>query len=436
MKTFHDVHFHAMTMSEPDFGAFVAPLAQNPASFLSGSLTRDYIITAGSLSANKLANVVENTLQAFSRPIGETFAMMEDDLLGRYRGRASWGEYPELPYLGPDGLRFRGETYARVVFCPLVMDFTPAPGREDNLYYPSVGADKLAPYLEATIQGIDHFNEQRPGSPITFCPFAGINPQAHSQEYLEDFLSKWIDTEGVMPTKPRNRSLKPFRGIKLYPPLGTAPWPSDPAELRKMRTLYAFCASNKVPIVTHCDDQGFRGTEPKEAWACTDPASWRTVLENYPDLIIDFAHVGRQYGVTNVGGSIIEQIGARISKKASGQWFTSLMKLIQDFDNVYTDISFTGASPEFHTEFANYLASVHEDQRSKIISRVMFGSDFSVNLLKVESYSHYYRIVEKGPLDDTAIEMMVSSNPARFLGLKEASRIEEPKRKRFLGLPF
>ena len=66
-------------------------------------------------------------------------------------------------------------------------------------------------------------------------------------------------------------------------------------EREKIEYIYQFCEKNRVPIITHCDDQGFRGINSKIAQRYTAPISFKPALEKYPNLIIDFAHYGRQY---------------------------------------------------------------------------------------------------------------------------------------------
>ena len=106
-----------------------------------------------------------------------------------------------------------------------------------------------------------------------------FNPIAHSYEFLVNHLSRFVDiTHTMHPRHKLNDSERVFFGVKLYPPLGFDPWPQDTNELKKVRYLYSFCEKNRVPIITHCDDQGFKGINPLEAWKFTDPASWKTVL--------------------------------------------------------------------------------------------------------------------------------------------------------------
>ena len=408
MDVFFDTHIHLMTLEEPDFAAFLSPLVTSPVSFFSGGLTKDYI----PLAKQRTANDIENTLVTFTQTIVDTMTMMEDDLRGLYRSPSNRASYPDLPYLRDGMIHFRKRTYGTLVLCPLVMDFTHPEDDGRRTYYPLTCRDKLTPYLEKTLDAIASFARLRPASPIRFMPFSGISPHAHSQAFLEDYLSRWLDLTH------RPDGSKPFFGVKLYPPLGCDPWPSDQAELKKMRTLYSFCSRHRIPIITHCDDQGFRGIDARLAWKYTDPASWRTVLENYPDLVIDFAHVGRQYGLLNAGGNILDSLAAKLKGQPTDEWFYSLMGLIQDFDNVYSDISFTGAYRDFYVTLGNYMKSLDNGRREKLQDRLMFGSDFSINLLRVESYSAWWRIVETSVLSDDLVHRMVSVNPARFLGLE------------------
>lgn len=106
------------------------------------------------------------------------------------------------------------------------------------------------------------------------------------------------------------------------------------------------------------------------------------------------------------------------------------MDMINEYDNVYSDISFTGCYKEFYIQMLNYLETLDINKREKVESRLMFGSDFSVNLLKVESYLNYYYIFESSPFSDSLVHKMVSTNPMNFLGLKER---EEEKKKGMLS---
>ena len=108
-------------------------------------------------------------------------------------------------------------------------------------------------------------------------------------------------------------------------------------------------------------------------------------------------------------------------------WFHTIISLMKDFRGVYADVSFSGCAEEFYKEFRTYIEEKDEKTRALILSRTLFGSDFSVNLLKVESYTQYYSIFENSVLSDDDIIAMASDNPIAFLGLKE-----EERKRRFL----
>lgn len=425
MNPFFDIHFHVMTFKEPNLAAFFSSLDTSAASFLQGNITKDYIITLNSIFKGQFLSQVENTLTAFSRPIDETFKMMEDDLKGKYRRESNKADYPSVPYLRDKKLYFRDQVYDRILLSPLLMDFSQTQSTIDKLYYSFTAFDKITPYALDTISAINKYYENDDGI-FEFYPFIGINPSAHSFEFLVNHLNRFVDiTHNIHPSHKLNDKERIFFGVKLYPPLGFDPWPQDSQELKKVRYLYDFCSKNRVPIITHCDDQGFKGIDPTQARKFTDPATWKTVLENYPSLIIDFAHVGREYAINSKIG-LLDNVQARIKKLPTGEWFYTLMDMIKEYDNVYTDISFTGCYKDFYITFLNYLDLLNENDRERIESRILFGSDFSVNLLRVESYLNYYHIFDSSPFSDELIHKMVSINPMNFLGLKEVKKPKLP----------
>ena len=167
MEVFYDTHIHLMTLEEPDFAAFLAPLVTSPASFLSGSLTKDYIFSG----RQSMVNDIGNTLVTFTQGIVETMTMLEDDLAGRFRHPDNRASYPSLPYLRDGRFHFRDRVYDRLVLCPLVMDFTHIPDDGARTYYPVSTNDKLTAYLGKTLSAIEEFRRLRPASPIVFRPF-------------------------------------------------------------------------------------------------------------------------------------------------------------------------------------------------------------------------------------------------------------------------
>ena len=412
VRYFSDCHFHVMTMNEPNFASFFNSFRDSPAGILSANAALDYIITPQSMKGENMLNALLNTMSTFSRPIGETLMVMEDDLEGAYSSERKHEYAPLLPYIHGGKFHFRSLEADRIIMIPLLMDFSQDQAVLDTIYYRSIAEDRINAYAEATVNGMRDYYSRHPDGLFEFYPFIGIDPRLHSMSFLEKLLDRWINTSHRM-HRPHTVPSKPFYGIKLYPPLGFCPWPDDGETLEKHRYLYGFCEKHRVPIITHCDDQGFRGVSAQEAWAYTDPAAWRTVLENYPDLIIDFAHFGKQY--TIAAKSNVQSIAQRIRRYPDSQWFLSIIALMMEFDGVYSDVSFSGCSPEFYAQLLNYIRDRKECERERILSRILFGSDFSVNLLKVESYTEFLSIFDRSGFTDEEIEVIGERNALAFL---------------------
>lgn len=417
-----------MTMKEPNFASFLNSFYDSATGILTANTATNYILTPQLIKGTSFLDTLSNTLVAFEQPIGNTLMMMEDDLMGMFQPKANKDHQPLLPFINNGKFHIRGMEAEKMIMIPLIMDFTKRQSEIDRLYYAYPSADRLLPYLKAMIEGIREYYEARPDGLFEFYPFVGIDPNNHSMEYMEKLLSEYVNTSHIMHA-PHTIPDKPCYGIKIYPPLGFSPWPDSKSALEKNRYLYSFCEKNRIPIITHCDDQGFRGVSAEEAWANTDPARWRTVLENYPDLIVDFAHFGKQYAITS--RSNVQSIAARLRHHPDSPWFYSIISMMKDFDNVYADLSFTGCNPVFYDELRSFMNEQKDDEREKILSRILFGSDFSVNLLKIESYTEYYSIFEESPFSDEEILKIAEENMLRFIGLEEAA-IEAKSRRRLM----
>lgn len=426
MNYFADCHFHVMTMKEPNFAAFLSSFNTDFKESVSGNITKNYIITPQAILKNQFMSTIQNTLTAFSRPIGDTFLVMENDLKGVYLKNSKTADAPLLPFISEGKFRFRSNTYDKIIMCPLLMDFSQTDTELSTLYYQYQKEDKITPYAEDTIKAMKYYYEKSEEKIFEFYPILGINPPAHDLRFIEKLFTKYINLSHTFHEK-NQVSEKPFYGVKLYPPLGMNPWPNDSNEIKKVRYIYDFCQTFDIPIITHCDDQGFRGVPVKEAWEYTSPSSWRTVLENYPKLRIDFAHMGKQYS-PNLENTW-QSMQYKLKKMPTSEWFYLIMELIRDFENVYTDISFSATLSEFYPEFWNYYSAQNDQDKEKITRRVLFGSDFSVNLLKIESYSAYYHKVEKSLFSDDFITSIASSNPIDFLNLKPIQLEDQTKQK-------
>ena len=418
MRYFSDCHFHALTLNEPNFAAFINSFYDSIPGIISAAAAPNYILTPQLMKRDNLLNVLTNTISAFSRPIGEIFMMMEDDLQGMYSSERKKEYAPLLPYIHDGKFHIRSLEAEKIIMIPLIMDFSQDQKELDSIYYTFPAEDRITPYIKATVKGMKNYYAKRPDGLFEFYPFMGINPKLHSTAFMEHLLLKYVNTSHTMHTD-HEVPKKPCYGIKIYPPLGFKPWPEDAQTLEKHRMLYAFCEKHRVPIITHCDDQGFRGVTAEEAWKLTDPEAWRPVLENYPEMVIDFAHFGKQYSIAP--RSNVQSIAARLRHRPDSPWFMSIISLMQEYDGVYADLSFSGCTPEFYAELTSFIREQKDAVRERIMDRILFGSDFSVNLLKIESYTEYFSIFEDSPFTDEEIERIGERNMLRFLGFSAPS---------------
>lgn len=415
MQYFFDQHFHVMNIEHPNLLSFFASLDTGiPDLITSGVFSPSYIFTSKNRKGALMLDRISNTLNTFDQDIGTTLALMEDDLKGLFPSHEEDSLVPELPYIRDGKMHMRSRTYDKMAMCPLLMDFSSTQAGTDSLYYPTQKTKRILQYAEDTLAGFDWYHKNRPDGLFEFFPFIGITPPAHSIEFIEELLETYVVKDHKIRNQ-RTQGKQKFYGVKLYPPLGYDPWPSDPKERDKVILIYEFCTKYDIPIMTHCDDQGFRAIAPKDAWKYTSPHAYKPVLGKYPLLRIDFAHYGWQYNTMQKNP--ITLLSAAANKVPDSPWFYELVELMHSYPNIYADFSFSGTTSDFYTQLQNYIHSLDDDKAETVLSRSIFGSDFNVNLLKVESYNSYYRIFELSPFSDDEIHQFVQTNPMRFMGL-------------------
>jgi len=227
-----------------------------------------------------------------------------------------------------------------------------------------------------------------------------------------------------------------FSGIKVYPPLGFDPNPSETPPEEELRQaadpdsrsrleheyfntwvnthyLYQYCEEKNIPVTTHCSDGGFVIMDERWSRERANPAYWARVLEHYPRLKLNFGHFGVQL---------------RSARHGWGEWNRTIIRLILNdrYPNVYADISDLGASSKTYNylgraveECLGSMASGGEDKeelRRKLMYKLLFGTDFMVNLFGADSYLAYLKTWEETPVFTAEEkEILVSENPERFL---------------------
>lgn len=161
-----------------------------------------------------------------------------------------------------------------------------------------------------------------------------------------------------------------FAGVKLYPPMGFRA--EGNAELRPrwfyrpldsaLEELYEWCQQEHVPILAHANDSwgSVPGFEERAA-----PQYWKRALERFPELRISFGHFGDD-------GELV--------RRGSESWSWAFAELMQNFPNVFADVSFHyigfPSTDEWFVD--NYFARLRELEAAfpALPDRIMYGSDW------------------------------------------------------------
>lgn len=231
-------------------------------------------------------------------------------------------------------------------------------------------------------------------------PFVGIDPRRDG--YLQ-LAKTYIERHD-------------FAGIKLYPPLGFSPLDE------RLTPLWEWTEAKQIPIMVHCSRGGvyFRGkssevhwpdkkalhtrfSSSNDAWTdhLSDPAGYRDILQQYPDLKLCLAHMG---GHDACKDWLSEPWPNHLSQS---NWLTVILGLIKEFPNVYTDISYVGFEVAVHPV-------IHALVRDSVIGkRILLGSDFYMVQRDVTEREFSLRI--RSLLSEEEFRQVSLSNPQQFL---------------------
>ena len=444
---FYDVHCHAMNLSHPNLLTFVQRILRGlkkrliliivcsifilsmvlygfkkwTATPLELSIAIAAIALLIAIAALPQALRIFNLLAIMENDTGNIFILLENCLMDQ--------ESKSRAVLEQNRLIIGDTEFDTIVLTPLVMDFgkkMKAPWHLRTFYY------KKPIQKAVKVQTVDLFNgikfytqahaknssrplfEIYPFLGITACNYSSGEIEAMLNKYFcgytgkrEDLFKKMGAFDGDIDAMDSNF----FAGIKVYPPLGFDPWPDDAAKRAKMECIYKFCGEKKIPITSHCSDGGFRILDDKRDLLFTSPRRWESVLENYPSLKLDLAHMGKQ---------------ERCKKEQGETWEDTVFRLIACYDNVYTDFAccaFKFADYDSILKSINIqskkLKKILDRKNYKLEDKVLFGSDFMINLIWTDSYNRYLKTFRdyKGGGPDMARWKLkfCQENPERFL---------------------
>jgi hypothetical protein len=403
-KSFYDIHCHALNLSHPNLTAFLERVNVN------------LLLTAAGFWGPFIEFFQKKKIERMKNLL----AVMENDtanyfLLLEYYLRS-------MDIVNGNTIDVGGIKYNKIILTPLMMDFGYKHTRSGTFY-------NIPPQKPIVEQVLDVFNgiakyskyemfikedgevafkdAKKDEKLFEIYPFLGINTENYSLSKISKMLDKYFKdykadrnelyaNMGTFTGDIEKLGCNNFAGIKVYPPLGFDPWPEDAEEKKKVEALYGYCCEKKIPVTTHCSEGGFRTAD--KACDFTDPLRWLDVLKKYPDLKINFAHFGRQ----DKALWIIPQ----------QRWQQQILKLVADYPNVYTDFSYRGCEEKYYDELRELL----DKEAPQIRSRVLFGSDFMINLMDIDSYNEYLSFfIKSQSLTTDEKDLFCSANPSKFL---------------------
>lgn len=168
------------------------------------------------------------------------------------------------------------------------------------------------------------------------------------------------------------------RGLKVYPPMGI-----DVEEPGHMPT-FAMAQNHHIPITSHCSDGGFFSAKKTRCHLreLSHPKKWRNILDTFPNLKINFAHLGG----------------------LNPEWVKEIKYLVDKYPNVYTDVSSVLSNSD---KCKRYVDKLPKD-------RILFGSDWYMSTLDEISYVDLcFNFLHQFSQED--VQKFVCDNPRRFL---------------------
>ena len=450
MKTFYDIHMHALNLSHPNLSAYLFQegLIDNLVDDNLGFMTRLELLGAAFLTKKILKKKINSALTSGNPSpkdtVGNCLSFFEIPLEYQFLVLDYFLRSTPPNILNDNNQIIINETaYDKILICPLAIDFgykNIAKSVYYNLTPKRPIANQIGDLLYAIrtyyrfnlsvenkkmklSQEIPDFKAHKGEKLFEIYPFMGLDTRNYSLEEVSKLLNKYFsnfsktesgeirrqrlfdkmgDLDSNMYAIDRDYS-DVFAGIKLYPQLGFDPYPDSAEEMEKVDCLYQFCIDRRIPITTHCSDSGFKVGD-YDAFT-TPTGKWKKVIEKYPELTLNFAHFGSE------------------SKSDKRQWRNAIVDMINDNNNIYTDISCHKMGKEYYDELEILFGSENKtkiknlpkEQNPSLYKKVLYGSDFSINLLaaKTNSYNEYL-----GDFTNANISHkndLCEYNPQRFL---------------------
>ncbi|MFW5498843.1 MULTISPECIES: amidohydrolase family protein [unclassified Maridesulfovibrio] len=439
MAKFIDTHCHLFNLVDvPLYETLDGKIEMNTVIKLLGAISASSALLTGFLQ-HKIQDYKE-FIQFFERPQEENIRALADEIL-------------------------KSTKAGQIILTPLVMDFdcTRHPcGEKNNLCFQrscpldqprqtNVSYDPTAAgqyyRLQKSIKSA-HANNPGWNQKVKILPFLGFDLRKLTSQSNKAFSQLQALWNSVGTTKDERgngfNSITSGKalGIKLYPPIGFNPYPEQRSALTPYKEFYEWCIKEQIPITVHCQTGSFSTTKKKRTIKKNTHASnWYRLFQDWDsgrinssydinDLRINFAHFGGENGLEDM----IDYWRANNIDQDS--WTYILVKLLQNYDNTYADLSaFDWADSGDSKNFATLLkmdrngklpATKPGKTPYKLTDKLLWGSDVPMVVSDKSykkdkrhngksGYEHLLNNFQNAVQDGQLIQNMTEFNPEKFL---------------------
>lgn len=243
---------------------------------------------------------------------------------------------------------------------------------------------------------------------------AAIKKDPAYKDLIQPFIFVHPERKDIFDIVKRNIEENGFAGLKLYPPLGYYPFDE------RLNPIYEYAEKYQIPITSHCARGGvfYKGKitndmlvhpktgehikEQKNKYftdVYTDPNNYHYVLKRFPNLKINLAHFGgydewQKY----LGNSFDDGLPT---------WYEKISILLKEYNNVYTDISYT----MFNADLFNLLKLTLQDNSIK--NKILYGSDFY--MVEQETSERQFLTNIRAYIGESDFKLIAELNTNRFL---------------------
>lgn len=185
-----------------------------------------------------------------------------------------------------------------------------------------------------------------------------------------------------------------FIGVKLYPPMGFAPWGNTGQTVWQgrqslpsaawapdfgkrldaaMHSLFTFCVANDVPIMAHTNHSNGPYDEFK---ALAGSNYWKLALEKFPGLSVSFGHFGDT--------DLEDHAGERTLP------FVQLMTATPGSTGAraFADSGYFAGALINQGKMRDVLRSLYAKEKGVMLERLMYGTDWTM-ILPQKNVEHY-----------------------------------------------